>query len=459
MNKRTENATIEGVPVMEADAAGLDIGSEEIYACVPVGRSEPAVQRFGTFTPDLKALAEWLVSCGIKTVALESTGVYWIPVFEVLEAYGLTVCLVNARHIKNVPGRKSDVKDCQWIQRLHSCGLLSASFIPESEMRALRSYLRHRQSLIEHRAAHIQHMHKALQLMNLQLNQVLSDITGVTGMQILRAIVAGEHDPHVLARFRHAQCAKSQEEIAKALTGNYRSEHLFALKQALALYDAYTEQLTLCDQEIANHYSLLKPHFAADELPPLAPLSKSNSHSKNQPGFDVRSQLYHLVGVDLVAVTGLSDSTVQTILSEIGTDIRRWPNVKHFCSWLGLAPHNDISGGKTLRSHVLKTHNRAGQAFRMAAQAVSRSQSAIGAYFRRMRTRIGPEQAVVATAHKIARIVYAMLRTHTPFQELSMDEYEQTYQQRQLKQLQHKAAKMGFVLTPVPTSTPVAIST
>lgn len=459
MSKRKEQVSMEGVPVLNGDAAGLDVGSEEIFACVPSERSEQTVRCFGTFTPDLKALAEWLVCCGIKTVALESTGVYWIPVFEVLEAYGLQICLVNARHIKNVPGRKSDVKDCQWIQRLHSCGLLNASFIPDSEIRALRSYLRHRQSLIEHRAAHIQHMHKALQQMNLQLNQVLSDITGVTGMQILRAIVAGEQNPLVLARFRNAKCASSQDEIAKALTGNYRNEHLFALKQALVLYDAYTEQILLCDKEIAAQYSLLKPSFSEGEIPPLEPLVKSSSHSKNQPDFDVRSQLYHLVGVDLTAVSGLSESTAQTILSEIGTDMSRWPDGKHFCSWLGLAPHNDISGGKILHSRILKARNRAGQALRLAAQSVSRSQTALGAYYRRMRARLGPKQAIVATAHKLARIVYAMLRKRTSFQEISMHEYEQTCQQRQLQHLQRKAAQMGFTLLPLANSLPVADST
>lgn len=459
MSKRKEQVSMEGVAVMNGDAAGLDVGSEEIFACVPSERSEQPVKRFGTFTPDLKALAEWLVACRIKTVALESTGVYWIPVFEVLEAHGLQVCLVNARHIKNVPGRKSDVKDCQWIQRLHRCGLLSASFIPDSEIRALRSYLRHRQSLIEHRAAHIQHMHKALQQMNLQLNQVLSDITGVTGMQILRAIVAGEQDPLVLARFRNARCASNQEEIAKALTGNYRNEHLFALQQALVLYDAYTEQILLCDKQIAVQYSLLKPQFSEDALPPLEPSFKSSSHSKNQPDCEVRNRLYHLVGVDLTAVSGLSESTAQTILSEIGTDMSRWPDSKHFCSWLGLAPHNDISGGKILRSRVLKTRNRAGQALRLAAQSVSRSQTALGAYFRRMRARIGPKQAIVATAHKLARTVYAMLSKRTSFQEISMQEYQQAYQQRQLQHLQRKATQMGFTLTPVPNSLPIAIST
>ena len=459
MSKAQEKKAADGVGVLNVDAAGLDVGSEEIFACVPVESCEQSVQCFGTFTPDLKALGAWLIACGIKTVALESTGVYWIPVFEVLESYGLQICLVNAHHIKNVPGRKSDVKDCQWIQRLHSCGLLSASFIPDPEIRALRSYLRQRQSLLDYRAGHIQPMHKALQQMNLQLNQVLSDITGVTGMQLLRAIVAGERNPQELARFRNANCASSQEEIAKALTGNYRSEHVFSLQQALTLYDAYSAQITLCDQEIEKQYTLFKPHFTQEELPPLAPLPKSNSHSKNQPNFDVRSQLYRLVGVDLIAVNGLSDSTAQTILSEIGTDMSRFPTSKRFCSWLGLAPHNDISGGKILHSRILKTHNRAGQAFRLAARSLARSQTPLGLYYRRMRARVGPKQAIVATAHKLAKTVYAMLTKRTPFRELSTQEYEQDYQQRQIKNLQRKATKLGFTLSPTTNSVSIAIST
>jgi len=446
--RRTQSKAIawEAVPVINPNAAGLDIGSEEIWACVPVNRAAQPVRKFGTYTPDLHALADWLQSCGVETVAMESTGVYWIPIYEILEVRGFEVYLVNARHLKHVPGRKSDWQDCQWIQRLHSLGLLNGSFRPEGEMCALRAYRRHRATLIEHRAAHIQHMQKALHEMNVQLTQVLSDITGVTGMAILRAIVAGERDPLLLAQLRNPCCAKPEAELVKALTGNYRAEHVFALKQALALYDAYTEQIRECDREIERQYSVLKP-VHDDDLPPLDTSDKPNTHSKNGPSYDARTLLYQLLGVDLIAITGLNASTVEDIVSEIGTDIDCWPTDKHFCSWLGLAPHNDISGGKVLRSHTLKTHNRAGQAFRLAAQSVSRTQTALGAYFRRMRARCGPQKAIVATAHKLARIFYFMLKHRTPFHDIGADEYDKRERKREIARLQKKAAKLGFTLT------------
>jgi len=442
---RTESVAVEGMPVVNPNAAGLDIGLDEIWASVPADRDTLAVRKFGTYTPDLHALADWLVKCGIQTVAMESTGVYWIPVYEILEARGLQVYVVNARQIKHVPGRKSDVQDCQWIQRLHTCGLLSGSFRPEAEMRVLRAYLRHRADLIQHRAAHIQHMQKALQQMNLQLTQVLSDITGVTGLAIIRAMVAGERDARHLAQLRDRRCAKPEAEIVKALTGHYRPEHVFALKQALALYDAYTQQLGECDHEIERQFSVLKP-IHDDDLPPLDPSDKRNTHSKNAPATDHRSLLYHLLGVDLVAISGLHASTVETIISEVGTDMSRWATDKHFCSWLGLAPHHDISGGRILRSHTLKTNNRAGQAFRLAARSVSRTQSVFGAFFRRMRAKHGPKKAIVATAHKIARTFYAMLKHRQPFQDIGADEYDQRERKREIARLQKRAAKLGLSL-------------
>jgi transposase len=438
-------------PLVCPDAAGLDIGASEIWACVPAERTTPAVRCFATFTPDLEALADWLKACGVRTVAMESTGVYWVPVFEILEARGFEVYLVNARHIKNVPGRKSDVQDCQWIQRLHSYGFLRASFRPEAEMAVLRTYLRQRGMLIEHRAAHIQHMQKALQLMNLQLPRVLSDITGSTGMQIIRAIVRGEHDPHVLATYRHGRCQHSEAEIAKALTGNYRAEHVFALKQALALYDAYTEQLQACDAEIERQYAAIRPRFdpeAPDQ--PLGPDPKPETHSKNAPQGDIRRQLFRLIGVDLTAVAGVDVATAQILVSEIGTDMSKWRTEKHFCSWLGLAPHNDITGGRVVRSRTLPTHNRAAQVLRMAAQSAGRGKSALGAFYRRLRARQGPEQATTATAHKIARIVYHMIKHRQPYRLVSAAEYDEQQHQRELKSLQRRAAKLGMALTPSP---------
>ena len=444
-------ATNEVWSVVNPQAAGLDIGASEIWACVPADRDATPVRMFATFTPDLQALAAWLVACRVTTVAMESTGVYWIPIFELLEARGFEVYLVNAQHIKNVPGRKSDVQDCQWIQRLHSYGLLSASFRPEAEMVVLRAYLRHRAMLIEHRAPHVQHMQKALHQMNVQLTQVLSDIAGQTGLAIIRAIVAGERNPVRLAQLADPRCHSSQEQIAKALTGNYRAEHVFALQQSLALYDAYTQQVVECDRQLERQYAAIKPRFDPDDPHnPLGPDPKRQSRRRNGPNFDVRTPLFKLVGVDLVAVGGFDESTAQTLLAEIGTQMSRFPTDKHFCSWLGLAPHNDITGGKVVRRHIIKTHNRAAQALRMAAQAAGNSHSAIGDYFRRMRARVGPKDAVTATAHKLARIVYHMLKHRQPYNPLTLEAYNQQLRQRELKSLQRRAARLGLTLQSQP---------
>lgn len=411
MSHRTATESAAALSLIQPNAAGLDIGAETIWACVPADRDPTPVRPFGTFTPDLESLTDWLLSCHITTVAMESTGVYGIPIYDLLEARGVQVTLVNAHHLKIVPGRKSDVQDCQWIQRLHSYGLLRGSFRPDAELTVLRAYTRQRASLVEQRAVHIQLMQKAMQQMNLLLSQVVSDITGVTGMQILRAIVAGERDPVVLARFRHPRCQSSEELIAKALTGQYRAEHIFALTQALTLYDCYTTHIAACDRQIEQQYAAMQPVWDDDDPPPpLPPDPKTNTHSKNAPAFDVRSALYQLLGIDLTAVDGLHASTAQIILAEIGTDMTKWPSEKHFCSWLGLAPHHDITGGRIVRSRTLKVHNRAAQALRIAAQSLSRSQTAVGSFYRRIRARAGPQRAVTATAHKLARIIYHMLK-------------------------------------------------
>lgn len=443
--------TAASLPVIQPDAAGLDIGSAETWACVPTERATPNVRKFGMYTADLHALIDWLVACQVKSVAMEATGVYWIPLYELLEARGLEVKVVNARQLKRVPGRKSDVQDCQWIQRLHSVGLLSGSFRPEGEMAVLRAYLRQRATLLEHRAAHIQHMQKALQQMNVHLTHVLSDITGKSGLTILRAITVGEQDAAQLAAYREPTCQSSEADFIAALTGNYRAEHVFALKQALALYDAYTAQVIECDVQIEQQFAAMLA-VTNDDLPPLDPAVKRGSHSKNAPSYDARSLLYRLTGVDLVAIAGLNESTVQTIVSEVGLDMERFPSEKHFCSWLGLAPHNDISGGKVLRSRTPKTRNRAGQAFRMAAQSVSRSRdTAFGAFYRRQKARLGPAQAIVATAHKIARTFYHMLKHRTPFEGLSAAEYQQRERERERGRLEKRAARLGLALVQLPS--------
>lgn len=433
--------------IVHPHAAGLDIGKDEIWAAVPAGAQTPAVRAFATFTPDLQALADWLTAAGITTVALESTGVYWIPIFELLETRGLEVCLVNARHLQRVPGRKSDVQDCQWLQQLHSLGLLRASFRPEAELVALRAYLRQRAMLIEHRAAHIQHMQKALLQMNLRLTQVLADITGTTGLAIIRAVVAGERRAHKLAQLRHGRCQASEAEIAKALTGSYRPEHLFALKQALALYDSYTAQLAECDREIAQQYAAIQPRFDPDDPDqPLGPDTKTNTHSKNAPPGAVRRQLFQLVGVDLAQVPGLHLGSAQALIAEIGTDMTKFPTVKHFCSWLGLAPHNDITGGKVKRSRTLPTRNRAGQVLRVAAQAVGRGHTGLAAYYRAQKGRLGAASAITATAHKLARILYFMLRDRQPYQPLTQEDFTLQRREQELRALRKRAAKLGFSL-------------
>jgi transposase len=447
----TSVAELDTLAVVHPHAAGLDIGSREIWAAVSPHHAGPTTRAFATFTPDLAALADWLQSYGVDTVAMESTGVYWVAVFELLEARGIQCYLVNARHVKHVPGRKSDVLDCQWLQKLHSLGLLSASFRPDAEMRVLRTYLRHRAELIEHRAPHILHMQKALQHMNLQLHHVLSDIMGVTGQQILRAIVAGERNPQVLAAFRQPNCKADEATIIKALSGTWQAEQLFVLQQSLTVYDTYTAQLAACDAEIARQFSALKPRWDAPADLPTLPAVKPGSKSKNKPAASTRQDLFRIVGVDLVAVEGISASLAQIILSEIGTDMSRFPTVKHFCSWLGLAPHNDISGGKVLRSRTLKTDNRAGQAFRQAAASVSRSDSAYGAFYRRKRAQLGPMQALVATAHKIARTVYCMLKHHVAYQAVDAKTYATQQRERELAYLKRKAAQLGFDLTAKPT--------
>lgn len=447
--RRPQRVHLDGLPCMYANAAGMDLGAEEIVVAVPPDRDPQPVRSFATFTPDLHALVAWLVACGIDTVAMEATGVYWIPIYELLEAQGIVPYLVNARHVKTVPGRKSDWNDAQWLQKLHALGLLQASFRPDAEIVALRTLVRQRAELIEHRAPHIAHMQQALKVMNLQLSEVLSDIVGVTGLAIIRAILAGERNPVRLAQLRVPSCRSSEETIAKALTGTWKAEQLFVLQQAVALYDAYTAQIAACDTQIEQYLRTMESRGAPDAPLPDLPPAKRDSHSKNGPTFNARAHYARILGVDLVAVMGLSATNVQTIIAEIGTDMNRFPTVKHFCAWLGLAPRNDISGGQVLRSRTAKVTNRATQALRLAAQAVARSDTAFGAYYRALRARKGPQQATVATAHKIARVLYHLLKYREPYVEESAAAYEAKRRERELHQLTRRAQKLGYTLAPV----------
>jgi transposase len=449
-----QKRALDDLACVHPHAAGLDIGSEEIVVAVPFDRDPQPVRVFPTFTADLHALVAWLVACGIDTVAMESTGVFWIPIYELLEQHGIVPYLVNARHVKTVPGRKTDWNDAQWLQKLHAFGLLQASFRPDAEIRTLRTLARYRSELIERRAPHINHMIQALKHMNLQLNLVLTDITGVSGLAMLRAIIAGERDPERLAAFRQPGCKHSEAEIVKALTGTWDDAQLFILTQSVDVFDYYTTKLIACDAQLSQQYQAMESRWEPDAPLPDLPPAKGESKSKNAMAFNARAQIARVIGVDLVAVMGLSAITVQTIISEIGTDMERFPTVKHFCSWLGLAPHNDISGGKVLRSRTMKVHSRANQAFRQAAHSVTRAHSSIGAYYRAMRARLGPKQAIVATAHKIARTVYHLLKTGEPYREESDADYERKRQEREIKHLARRAQKLGYTLNAIPATAP-----
>lgn len=434
---------------INVNAAGIDIGAEQHLVAVPEGRDEEAVRTFGTFTADLVALADWLEQCGVTTVAMESTGVYWIPVFELLERRGFEVKLVDARHVKNVSGRKSDVLDCQWLQQLHTYGLLSGAFRPPDEICVLRSYLRQKEMLVQAAAQHIQHMQKALQQMNLLLHNVVSDITGVTGMKIIKAIIAGERDPQVLARNRHGTCHNSEATIAKSLVGNYRNEHLFALGQALELYEFYQKKIADCEEAISKQLTAYPD--ATDGEPPAA-TKKSNPAARFRSGVDMREMLYKKSGVDLFAVPGLGADTLLTVTSEVGFDMSPWKTVKHFTSWLNLCPGTRISGGKELKKRGKRKANRAAQAFRIGAATLGRSQTALGAFYRRIKARYGGQHAVTATAHKIARIYYTMLTEGSAYLEVGQKAYEQRYQERRFAHLQKQAKALGLQLVPCQTT-------
>ncbi|MBI3170625.1 MAG: IS110 family transposase [Chloroflexi bacterium] len=453
-SKRTkgkeEAHRLEGLSKVNQNAAGVDIGATEIVACVSGGEEVQLVKAFGNYTVDLQSIAKWFHEHKIKTVAMESTGVYWIPLFEELERQGFECLLISSRSLRKVAGQKTDVEDAQWIQTLHSYGLLKGSFRPEGDLVALRTLLRHRSQLVEHRSPHIQHMQKALLQMNVQLSQAVTDVTGMTGQKIIRAIVAGIRDPEQLATLRDPGCKHSEEEIAKALTGTWREEHLYVLKQSLELYDFYTEKVEACDEEINRRYGMTRPDWKGGELP-VAPDKKRNSHSKNAPkeAREIREHLYRINGVDLSLVDGMGVSLAQTVTMEVGSNVgEKFPSEKHFCAWLGLAPKHDISGGKVLSNRTLKTRNRAGQALRMAANSVKKADCPFGVLYRRLRSRLGPAQATVATAHAIARVVYKMLKYKVEYDPLSVNEYQKQYEEQQVKYMRKRAAKFGYQLIP-----------
>jgi transposase len=433
----SKDATV-GLSVLSADTAGIDVGSREHWVAVPADRDPDPVRPFGTFTADLQELARWLKQCGIRAVAMESTGVYWIALFEVLEEAGFDVCVVNARDAKNVPGRKSDIQDCQWLQKLHSYGLLSKSFRPVSEVRVLRSYMRERENLASGSHQCVQHIQKALTEMNIRLVNVLSDIMGKSGRRILDAIMAGERDPAVLAKLVDQRVKTSQAAMRKSLEGDWRPEQLFIIEQQLNLHTYYHKLISGCDQRIEMH---LKQMEGLGRGP--APTAAEDEPNKR----DLHAALQRITGVDLTRIEGIELKTAQIIISEVGVDMSRWPTEKHFCSWLGLCPNHQITGGRILKRKTRRVVNRASTALRRAASTLLRNKSALGAKFRRLRARLGAPKAITAIAHHLARLVYRMIRYGLEYVAKSVEHYDRQYREQQIQWVYKRAAELNLQVT------------
>jgi transposase len=451
----------EALRVTNPRAAGIDVHATIHFVAVPPDAVPPDfinpdsalprhVRTFGTCTADLEALADWLCACGITTVAMESTGIYWVPLFELLEQRGFQVYLVNPRQTRHAPGRpKSDLRDCQWIQRLHSYGLLTASFRPDDQVVVLRSYLRQRQMLIGYAGQHVQHLQKALEEMNLKLTEVVSDVMGLTGLSIIKAILGGERNPRTLAKLRNERCKRTEAEIARALQGNWREEHLFVLKQALELYESYHEQLRVCDGKIEAHLKTFPDHSGGKQAQPHG---RRRRRLANQAPFDVQAALLRWAGVDLTAIEGIDAATALVILSEIGTDLSKFPTAKQFVSWLGLCPQHQGSAGQIKSRRVRRGSNRAARALRVAALGCHHAKNALGAFYRRIQARAGGGKAVVATARKIAERVYRLLKHGEEYVRQEQNAYEEAYRARQVKGLARKAQELGYRLEPAASS-------
>jgi transposase len=435
------------LPVVQPDAAGIDVGAGEHWVAVPAGRDPQPVRRFAAFTDDLGRMAGWLKTCGVRTVAMEATGVYWIPLFELLESRGFEVILVDPRQTRAVKGRpKTDRLDCQWIQRLHGCGLLVGSFRPHDAIVVLRGYLRQRQMLIRYAGSHVQHMQKALEQMNVKLTEVVSDVTGKTGLDVIRAILSGERDPEALAALRNVHCKVNEAGLAQALRGNWREEHLFELKQAVELWEYFQAKIRECDVQIERYLNTL-PDRSGGVTP--IPRPKVRQLKTHEPRYDARSLVHRACGVDLTAIEGIDQTTALALLAEIGPDLSRFPTSKQFCAWLGLCPQPRQSGTSRRPSRVRPGINRAAQAFRLAARSLHSSKSALGGFYRRMRSRLGAPKAIVATAHKLARLVYALLTKGEAYVAESLADAERTYAARRLTGLCRQAASLGYRLEPL----------
>jgi transposase len=447
MSKRKRSKAV-SLPIVEANAAGIDIGATQIFVAVPADRDVESIRCFDTFTADLERLADWLEQCQIRTVAMESTGVYWIPLFQILEERKIEACLVNAQHLKNVPGRKkTDVEDCQWIQHLHSVGLLHGSFRPDQEICAIRSLWRHRDNLIQLATIHLQHMQKALDQMNLQIHHVISDLAGTTGLAIVDAILAGERDLAKLAQLRDWRIRASKETIMKSLVGDYREEHLFTLRQSLQSYRHYQHLIQEVDGQVKQMMRRLPGRVDIGEKQLPKEKNPRKTPWRNEPP-QLREDLYRTFGVDLTQIPGINTLTAQMLLTEIGPDLSCFPTAPAFCSWLRLCPEPKISGGKVLSSKTRPTKNRAALALRMAAQGLHRSQTFLGDYFRRMKARLGTPKAITAAAHKLARIVYHMITTHQEYDTTVFQELELRVQDRKRMKLRAQTRALGFELVP-----------
>jgi transposase len=432
------------MPTVNPHAAGIDIGAKEIYVAVPADSDPDPVRCFTSFTDDLRAIADWLKACGVKTVAMESTGVYWIPVFQILESAGFQVCLVNSRHVKNVPGRKTDVSDAQWLQYLHSVGLLRASFRPPEAICALRSVLRHRDTLVHLSSRHVLHMQKALSQMNVQIHNVITDITGVTGLRIMDAILGGERDAQKLAALRDGRIKASMETIARSLVGDFRREHLFTLDQSLKAY-RYTQSLIEeCGTEME---ALLKGFDSRIDLPARPEPRRKTHHKIPICERSIQQHIYRITGIDLTTVPGIDTGAARILFCEIGPVLDRFATGKHFASWLGLCPDNRITGGRVLSAKTRDVPSRAAYILRMAANSLHQSQTRLGDFFRKMKARLGTPKAITATAHKLARIIYHLFRERVAYDDSIFAQDDEIHQRRKLKQLSTQAAAYGFILT------------
>ena len=440
-----EKVDWKALDIVHPEAAGIDVGGSEHWVAVSPDRDSEPVRRFGCFTADLREMARWLIEKGVHSVAMQSTGVYWMPVFEMLEQNGLEVYLVNARHTKNLPGRKSDVQECQWLLKLHTFGLLSNSFQPPNEIRIARSYWRQRGNLVAQAGSAVQRIQKALTEMNIQLGNVLSDLSGVSGMKIIGTILEGERDPWELAALARPEIKATSEDLAKSLEGNWREELLFVLKQEVDLYRFYQEQIVNCDLQLRKHLESFGS--SVDILAqPLGPKPKGKKGSRNAPHFDLRSELYRITGIDWAQINGIDVLTAQTVIAEAGADLSAFPSEKQFTSWLGLCPTNEQSGGKILNRRTRKVVNRATVAFRNAAMTLLRSQSYLGAQYRRLRTRLGAPKAITAMARKLACLFYRLIKHGQQYVDKGTEYYEARYREQQIRSLAKRAQKLGLQL-------------